>query len=77
MTAQHHVRRGASFVAAHRIVTAVTRWPAESQQRARRNAMIASTALAQRRAELDDVERFLSSRHVNPAPEAAAEAADG
>jgi len=77
MTAQHHVRRGASFVAAHRIVTAVTRWPAESQQRARRNAMIASTALAQRRAELDDVERFLSSRRGDPAPGAAAEAANG
>ena len=31
-----------------------------SQQRARRNAMIASTALAQRRAELIEVEDFLA-----------------
>jgi hypothetical protein len=77
MTAQHHVRRGASFVAAHRIVTAVTRWPAESQQRARRNAMIASTALAQRRAELDDVEQFLASRPGSTALEVAAQAARG
>jgi len=37
------------------------RWPVESQQHARRNAMIASTALAQRRAELNDVERFLAA----------------
>lgn len=77
MTAQHHVRRGASFVAVHRLVTAVTRWPVESQHQARRNAMIASTALAQRRAELDEVERFLSSRRGNPAPECTAEAAHG
>jgi len=76
MTAQHHVRRGASVVAVHRLVTTVTRWPVESQHRARRNAMIASTVLAQRRAELDDVERFLSSRR-GPAPGGAAETANG
>ena len=35
-------------------------WSVASQQRARRNAMIASTALAQRRAEIDDVEDFLA-----------------
>ena len=35
-------------------------WSVASQQQARRNAMIASTALAQRRAELDDVEEFLA-----------------
>ena len=35
-------------------------WSIASQQKARRNAMIASTALAQRRAELDDVEEFLA-----------------
>jgi hypothetical protein len=34
-------------------------WGVASQQRARRNAMIASTVLAQRRAEIDDVEDFL------------------
>ena len=31
-----------------------------SQQQARRNAMIASTALAQRRAETNEVEEFLA-----------------
>jgi hypothetical protein len=44
-----------------RTVDAVRRWPVASQQRARRNAMVASTALAQRRAELDDVEEFLAA----------------
>ena len=42
-------------------IGAVRRWPVESQQRARRNAMVASTALAQRRAEREDVEEFLAS----------------
>ncbi len=37
-------------------------WGVASQQRARRNAMIASTALARRRAEFDDVEDFLAHR---------------
>ena len=36
-------------------------WSVASQQRARRNAMIASTALAQRRAEMNEVEDFLAS----------------
>ena len=36
-------------------------WAVASQQQARRNAMIASTAAAQRRAELNDVEDFLAS----------------
>jgi len=34
----------------------------ESQLRARRNALIACTALAQRRAELTEVEEFLARR---------------
>ena len=38
----------------------VLRWPAQSQQRARRNALVASTALAQRRAERLEVEEFLA-----------------
>ena len=58
-------------------VGAVRRWPVESQQRSRRNAMIASTALAQRRAELDDVEEFLAAVGLAPAPEVAAQAAHG
>ena len=60
-----------------RTVDAVRRWPVESQQRARRNAMIASTALAQRRAERDDVEEFLAALREAPAAEAAAQAAHG
>ena len=35
-------------------------WGVASQQRARRNAMVASTALAQRRAEMNEVEEFLA-----------------
>jgi hypothetical protein len=50
-----------------RLALVVVRWPVESQQRARRNALIASTALAQRRAELDEVEEFLASLGGNPA----------
>ncbi len=75
MTAQHHLRHGAAQLVSRPFVAAVARWPVESQLRARRNAMIASTALAQRRAELDDVERFLASRLEDPAPEVAARAA--
>lgn len=37
-------------------------WAADSQQRARRNAMIAATACAQRRAERLEVEDFLARR---------------
>jgi len=55
-----------------RLAQVVVRWPVESQQRARRNALIASTALAQRRAELDEVEEFLASLGRNPALEDAA-----
>lgn len=36
-------------------------WAVASQQQARRNAMIASTAAAQRRAELTEVEDFLAA----------------
>ena len=36
-------------------------WPVESQLGARRNAMVASTALAARRAEREDVEAYLSA----------------
>lgn len=37
----------------------VRRWPVESQQAARRNAMLACTALAARRAERDQVGDYL------------------
>ena len=42
---------------------AVRQWPVESQQRARRNAMVASTVLAHRRAVREDVDEFLSARY--------------
>lgn len=42
------------------------RWPVESQLRARRNAMIAATALAQQRAERDEVDEFLAARGQAP-----------
>jgi hypothetical protein len=58
-------------------VASVRQWPVESQQRSRRNAMIASTALAQRRAELNDVEDFLAAAGLSPTPEVAAQAAHG
>lgn len=60
-----------------RAVAAVRTWPVASQQRSRRNAMIASTALAQRRAELDEVEDFLTALDRARVPEVAAEAAHG
>jgi len=39
----------------------VLRWPAQSQHRACRNALVASTALARRRAERLEVEEFLAT----------------
>jgi len=57
-------------------------WAVASQQQARRNAMIASTAAAQRRAELTEVEDFLAalsapSKPGQDAVEHAAPAAHG
>lgn len=43
------------------LITGLRAWPVDSQQVARRNAMLACTALAQRRAEREDVEDFLDS----------------
>ncbi len=43
------------------VQTAVHSWSVDSQQGARRNAMVASTALAARRAEREDVRDFFSS----------------
>ena len=59
------------------LASPVRRWPVESQLRSRRNAMVASTALAQRRAELDDVEEFLAALSAAPVSEVAAQAAHG
>lgn len=45
------------------LVGAVQRWAVESQQRARRNAMLATTECVRRRVEREDVEDFLSARY--------------
>ena len=42
-------------------IAAAARWSTESQLRSRRNAMVASTLLAQRRAEREDVADFLAA----------------
>lgn len=47
-------------------VSRVRTWSAGSQQRARRNAMLAATDCAQRRAEREDVEDFLAHRAGRP-----------
>lgn len=46
----------------------VRQWSRESQLGSRRNAMVAATALAQRRIERQDVEDFLAAREPRPAP---------
>jgi len=57
--------------------TLIDRWAIASQQTARRNAMIASTALTQRRSELNEVEEFLASLGESSSHEIAAKAANG
>ena len=52
----------------HPLLGRVSAWSVESQLRARRNAMIASTALAARRAEREDVEAFAATRRRRRAP---------
>lgn len=42
-------------------------WAQQVQQHARRNAMIALTECTQRRAEREEVERFLAERQAPPA----------
>jgi hypothetical protein len=43
-----------------RLLLSLTRWHVHSQQTARRNALVACTALAGQRRELDEVEEFLA-----------------
>jgi len=45
----------------------ITEWPVASQQQARRNAMVALTACAQRRAEREDVASYLADRSTRSA----------
>ena len=55
------------------LVRSVLRWPVESQQQARRNALVAGTALAAVRKERDEVEEFLEAlarRRLPAAPRA-------
>lgn len=58
-------------------VSLIDRWAISSQQTARRNAMIASTALTQRRSELIEVEEFLANLRESSTHEVAAQAASG
>ena len=44
-----------------RLVRSLTQWPVRSQQHARRNAMVASTALTARRRETLEVDEFLAA----------------
>lgn len=50
------------FLTPARIFEALGQWPYRSQQGSRRNALIASTSLAERRREADEVDEFLARR---------------
>lgn len=52
------------------LVQRVQDWPVASQQRARRNAMVATTACAQRRIEREDVTDYLAALAGPADPEA-------
>ena len=45
-----------------RLGQTISEWPVASQQQARRNAMVAATACAHRRAEREDVASYLAER---------------
>lgn len=45
-----------------RLGQTISEWPVASQQQARRNAMVALTDCAQRRAEREDVASYLAAR---------------
>jgi hypothetical protein len=49
-----------------RLADRVSTWAVESQQGARRNAMVATTALAARRAERLDVEAYFAPERAVP-----------
>ncbi len=54
------------FVAWSALLGRVHAWSVESQQGARRNAMVANTALAARRAERQDVDAYFASLRREP-----------
>jgi hypothetical protein len=60
------------------IVRDLARWPVTTQFQARRNALLACTALAQRRRERDEVEEYLDRMKplVGPQPAAFSPAAN-
>lgn len=58
------------------VVTRVREWPVSAQQQARRNAMVAATACAQRRIEREEVDDFLDARTSAAEPDAAVAAAE-
>jgi hypothetical protein len=45
------------------LAAAARRWSTSSQTRARRNAMVALTSLAERRAEREDADAYLEAAH--------------
>lgn len=56
-----------------RIARTVSDWPVASQQRSRRNAMVALTACTRRREEREEVASYLAARTAaRPAPSGAA-----
>lgn len=58
--------RSVPVAAWHALRTSVQQWAVDSQRAACRNAMVAGTALAARRAEREDVEEFLAAREGRP-----------
>ncbi len=50
----------------------LTRWAEESQRKACRNAMVASTALTERRRERDEVQEFVETALARREPRAGA-----
>ena len=57
-----------------RLGQAISEWPVASQQQARRNAMVALTACAHRRAEREEVASYLAERAARPDTTGAAHA---
>jgi hypothetical protein len=55
-----------------RTARALLEWPVRTQQGSRRNALVASTALAARRRERLDVEQFLETLAARRGPQEAA-----
>jgi hypothetical protein len=59
-----------------RLGQTISEWPVASQQQARRNAMVALTACARRRAEREDVASYLAERAAHTASDDVTPATD-